>query len=151
MTSPRLPLRAGGGLNDHPSLKREIAEEPLNPVNRHRAIEAGTVADALARVVADPAVDRRHRIVGDQLPPRPFMVACLGVGQPGLNVLPGRAAGIARWQQVDVDRALLAYRAGAGPPVQQIRQRRNVPSLWSQGHIRHVTPGNLTSIRDVRP
>ena len=124
-----------------PPLKREIAEEPLDAVNRHRAVEAGAVADALARVVADPAVDRRHRIVADQLPPRPFVVACLGVGQPGLDVLPGRAARIARWQQVDVDGTLLAHRARAGPAVQQIRQRRNVLSLWSQGHIRHVTPG----------
>jgi hypothetical protein len=71
------------------------------------------------------------------------MVPCLGVGQPGLNILTGRAARIARWQQVDVDRTLLAHRSRAGPAVQQIRQRRNVMSLWSQGHTRQVTPGDV--------
>ena len=74
------------------------------------------------------------------------MVTCLGVGQPGLNVLPGRAAGITRRQQVDVDRALLRTGPGARPPVQQIRQRRNVLSLWSQCHVHHATPGNLSSL-----
>jgi hypothetical protein len=63
------------------------------------------------------------------------VVTGLGVRQPRLDVLPGRAASVARRQQVDVDGTLLADRAGAGPPVQQIWQRRNVPSLWSQGHI----------------
>ena len=138
------PLAAAGRRRvERPSpLEREIAEEPLDAVNRHRAVEAGPVADALARVVADPAVDRRHRIVADQLPPRPFVIARLGVGQPGLDVLPGRAARVARRQQVDVDRALLADRSRAGPAVQQIRQRRDVLSLWSQGHSRHATPGS---------
>jgi hypothetical protein len=126
------PLAAAGRrrIKRPPPLKREIAEEPLNAVNRYGAVEIGSVADALARVIADPAVDRRHRIVADQLPPRPFMVPCLGVGQPGLNVLPGRAARIARWQQVDVDRSLLAHGADPGTPVQQIRQGRHISSLW---------------------
>jgi hypothetical protein len=57
------------------------------------------------------------------------------VCQPRLDILPGGAAGVARRQQVDVEGALLADRTGAGPTMQQIRQRRNVPSLWSQGHI----------------
>ncbi len=118
------------------ALKREIAEEPLDTVNRNGAIEAGAVAGALAGVVTHPAVDRGHRIVADQLPPRPFMIPRLGVGQPGLDVLPGRAACVARRQQVDVDGTLLAHGARAGLAVQQIRQRRKVLSLWSQRHIR---------------
>jgi hypothetical protein len=79
------------------------------------------------------------------------MVTGLGVRQPRLDVLPGRAAGITRRQQVDIDRARLPDRAGAGPPVQQIRQRRDVPSLWSQGHRSHATPRPLSSIRDQGP
>ena len=71
-----------------PPLQREIAEEPLDRVNRDGAVEAGAVADALARVIADPPVDRRHRIVGNQLPPRLLMTAGLRVRQPRLDVLP---------------------------------------------------------------
>ena len=118
-----------GRVERPPPLEREIAEEPLDRVNRDGAVQAGPVADALARVVADPAVDRRHRIVRGQLPPRSLVVTGLGVRQPGLDVLPGRAAGVARRQQVDVDGALLADRPGAGPPVQQIRQRRDAVAV----------------------
>lgn len=46
-----------------------------------------------------------------------------------------------RRQQVDVDRALLADRPSAGPTVQQIRQRRDIPWLWSGRHVRQATPG----------
>ena len=146
------PTAADRGRVERPApLEREIAEEPLDRVNRDGAVEAGPVADALARVVADPAVDRRHRVVGGQLPPRAFMVTGLGVRQPRLDVLTRRAAGVARRQQVEVDGALLADRTGAGPPVQQIRQRRNVSSLWSQGHVGDATPGSLPSIRAFRP
>ena len=88
---------------------------------------SGAVADALARVVADPPVDRRQRIVGDELAPRLLVSARLGVRQPRLDVLAGRAAGVARRQQVDVDGAALANRARAGTPVQQVGQRRHVP------------------------
>ena len=62
-----------------------------------------------------------------------------------LNVLPGRAARVTRRQQVDVERALLADRPGAGPPVQQIRQRRDIPWLWSGRHVRQATPGLRSS------
>jgi len=40
-------------------LEREVAEEPLDRVDRHRAVELGAIANALARVVTDPPVDRR--------------------------------------------------------------------------------------------
>ena len=46
------------------ALEREVAEEPLDRVDRDRAVELGAVAGGLARVVADPAVDRRERVVG---------------------------------------------------------------------------------------
>src|SRR5580658_6931169 len=91
------PLAAGDrGWVERPSpLEREVAEKPLDRVNRDGTVQAGPVADALARVVAYPAVDRRHRIIGDQLPPRTLVVTGLGVCQPGLDVLPGRAACVA--------------------------------------------------------
>ena len=110
-----------------PLLQREVAEEPLDRMDRDGAVEVGAVADALARVVADPPVDRGERIVRDELTPRLLVPARLGVRQPGLDVLAGRAAGVARRQQVDVDGSALSDRAGVGAPVQQVRQRRHVP------------------------
>ena len=53
-----------------PPLQRQVAQEPLDRVDRDGAVEVGAVADALARVVTDPPVDRRERIVGHQLAPR---------------------------------------------------------------------------------
>jgi hypothetical protein len=108
MVSGRQPARPGA-YDQHPlaaacsrlvkspfPLQREVTEEPFDRVDRDRAVEVGAVADALARVVADAPVDRRERVVGDQLPPRLLVVARLGVGQPRLDVLPGRAARVAR-------------------------------------------------------
>ncbi len=126
-----------------PPLEREVAEEPLDRVDRDGAVKVGAVADALARVVADPPMDRRHRVVSDQLPPRLLIVADLGVRQPSLDVLAGRAAGIARWQQVDVDGTLIADRSGVGTSVQQIRQWCDVPSLSWLSHMSQATPGLL--------
>ena len=54
-----------------PALERQIAQEPLDRVDRDRAVEVGAVAVALARVVADPPVDRRERIVLPPAPARP--------------------------------------------------------------------------------
>ena len=116
-------------------LQREVAQEPLDRVDRDGAVEIGAVADALARVVADPPVDRGQRIVGDELTPRLLVPARLSVREPGLDVLAGRAAGVARRQQVDVDGSALPDRAGVGAPVQQVRQRRDV--LHRVVHARH--------------
>ena len=111
----REPTRAGPD-HEHPPaaasrrsieepalLQREVAQEPLDRVDRNGAVELGAVADALARVVTDPTVDRRQRIVRDELTPCLLMPARLRVRQPGLDVLAGGAAGVARRKQVDVD------------------------------------------------
>ena len=61
MTSTRLPLRTGRRV-EHPALlQREVAEEPLDRVDRDRAVEMRSVADGLARVIADPPVDCGER------------------------------------------------------------------------------------------
>ena len=57
-------------------------------------------------MVADPAHDRRERVVLSQLPPGRLVVALLGVEQPLLDVLAGRAGLVARGQQVDLERLL---------------------------------------------
>ncbi len=62
------------------------------------------------------------------------MVADLGVGQPRLNILPGRAPGITGRQQVQIDGPLLPNGPGAGASVQQVGQRGNVRSLRLDSH-----------------
>jgi hypothetical protein len=56
-------------------------------------------------------MDSRQGIVRNQLAPSLLVSACLGVREPSLDVLAGRAAGVARRQQVDVDRPAFAHRA----------------------------------------
>ena len=121
----REPGRAGAD-DEHPAtaadlrngelpllLVGEVTEVALDRVDRHRAVELLAVAARLARVVADPAVDRGERVVGGQLPPGVLVLADPSVREPGLDVLAGRTGVVARRQQVDVDRALRAYRTGA--------------------------------------
>jgi len=123
----RPPPGAGRRVAERPAaVPGEIAQEPLHRVDGDRAVQAGPVADALAGVVADPPVDRGQRVVGDKLPPGLLVPAGLRMRQPRLDVLPGRAPGVARGQQIDVDGALLAHRPGPPAPVQQVRQRRHI-------------------------
>src|SRR5215472_5068220 len=128
------PAPGRRGVERPAPLQREVAEEPLHRVNRDGAVQTGPVADALTGVVADPPVDRGQRIVGDKLPPGLLMPAGLGVRQPGLDVLPGRAARVARWQQVEVHGTALPHRPGSPAPVQQVGQRRHV-RWWLVGHL----------------
>ena len=61
--------------------------------------------DVLARVIADAAVDGRHRVVADDDLPGLAVAAGLRLGEPGLHVLAGRAGVIARRQAIHVERA----------------------------------------------
>ena len=51
--------------------------------------------------------------------------------QPALDVLSGRATGIAGRQQVDIDGPALAHRSCAQPAEAQRRQGGQVPLAWS--------------------
>ena len=127
---------------EHPAaLPGQVAEEPLDRVDRHRAVEMGSVADGFTRVIAHPAVDCGERVVRDELPPRGFVPACGGVRQPGLDVLSGWTTGIARRQQVDVDGSAFAHRAAERMPVAQVRERRDVFGISHQPGNRTVVPG----------
>ncbi len=123
------PLAAAGrGRVELPSpLERQVAQEPLDRMDRDRRVEVGAVADALARVVADSPVDRGKRVVCNELTPGLLVATRLGVREPGLDVLARRAARVARRQQVDVDGSALADRARVGGSVQQVGQRCDVP------------------------
>jgi hypothetical protein len=71
-------------------------------------------------------VDGGERVVRDELPPGGFVPPGGGVRQPRLNVLSGRAPGIAGRQQIDVDGPVFAHRACPGMPMAEVRERRDV-------------------------
>ena len=103
----------GGRWFEHPAaLPGQVAEEPLHRMDRHCAVEMGSVADGFTRVIAHPAVDCGEWVVRDELTPRGFVPTGGGVRQPGLDVLSGGTTGIARRQQVDVDGSAFTHRAG---------------------------------------
>ncbi len=92
-------------------LHRHIAEETLDGVDAHLLVGEGAVAGVLAGVVADPAVDRRKRVVLDQGLPGGLIVAGLGQRQPALDVLASRAGVVARRQEIHINRTARAKRA----------------------------------------
>jgi hypothetical protein len=100
------------------SLERSVSEETLDAMDGDGAIKLGSVAGALAGVVADPPVDRRQRIVLHQETPGLLMLAGIDAGEPTLDILPRRASGIAWWEQIDVQRPFVPYRAGTRVSVQ---------------------------------
>ena len=97
---------ARGGRDRHgPALGcRQVAEKTLDRVDRHGGVQLAAIAGGFARVIADPAVRRRQRVVGHQRFPGPPVVARLRQGQPGLDVLAGRAGVVAGRQQRDIVR-----------------------------------------------
>ena len=116
-------------------LECEVTEKALNRMNRYGAVEFRPVACGFAGVIADTSVDRREGVVGRQLEPGIMVAPGLGVSQPRLDVLSGRTARVARWEQVDIDRLALPRGPGIGTLMDEIRQWRDIPG-WS-GHARH--------------
>jgi len=115
----------------HPAfLQRLVAEEPLDGVDADRPVEAVAVAAALARVIADPAVDRRQRVVLNNLLPGLAEPAGLGVGEPCLDVLARRAGVVTRRQEVDVHRPASPER----PRFTLVRQVRGDGEIVGLGH-----------------
>ena len=84
------PLAGGRrrGIEGPALVQRQVAEEPLHRVDRHRAVQLGPVAHGLAGVVTNPPVDGGQRVVRYQLPPGGLRPPGLDLGQPGLDVLP---------------------------------------------------------------
>ena len=144
---PVVPVRPGGS----PAAGRSSGCGPrggkqpaiLHRVDPDRAVELGPVAGALPRVIADPAVDGRHRVVGGQPPPGPLMLA--STGQPGLDVLPGQAASVTRREQVPVDGPARPHRAGQCSIMERVRQRREI--TWRMAHRRTSAIGLRASVR----
>ena len=91
-TSTRLAGWRLVGRDRPPLPERHVAQEPLDGVDADRLVHVLAVARVLARVIADAAVHRRHRIVADDDLPGLAVAAGLRLGEPGLDVLAGRAA-----------------------------------------------------------
>ena len=104
----------------------EVAQEALDGMDRDGAVELGSVARAFAWVVTDPAVDRGQRVVCDELAPRLLVPSRSRMGEPGLDVLAGRAACVTRRQQVQVDGSAGPDRACARSAMKQVGQPGNV-------------------------
>ena len=108
-------------------LDRLVAEKALDSIDADRTVQLGPVTGSLTRVVTDPPHDCREGVVAHQPPPRGLIAAILSGVEPPLDLLPGRAGVVARWQPVDVDGTLAAPAAGvicqAGPHVQCDRKR----------------------------
>src|SRR5947209_1209120 len=86
------------------ALDRLIAEKALDRVDADGLVDLRAVATGFAWVIADPAHDRRHRIVLGENAPGAFVIAGLGVKQPVLDIFTGRAGMIARRQPVHINR-----------------------------------------------
>ena len=107
-------LAGGRPGRDRPALLvGEIAEKPVERMDRDGRIEELPVAGAFARVITRAAVRAGQRVLLHVLPPRPLVVAGLRQGEPGLDVLPGRTGVVAGRKMIDVDGALPSARAGA--------------------------------------
>jgi len=108
------------------TLQREVAEEALERVDRHRLVELRPVAGVFAGVVADAPLDRGERVVGHEELPGLLVTARLDRGEPRLDVLAGRARRVAGGQEVDVDGSAGSDWPGPRPTVDEIGQGREV-------------------------
>ncbi len=97
-------------------LRREIAQKAFDCVNTDRRVEVLAITARFARVIADPAMHARQRIVPDERLPGLSKLGGLGERQPSLDVLAGRAGDIAGRQEIDIDRPLGPHRPRASLP-----------------------------------
>ena len=127
ITSTRLPLRDRWRVELPALLEREVAEEPLDRVDRDGTVEARrgcrrsrTGGSRPVRGSRETDCPRRARAT----PARGGPPGC-ATARPGCSRRPGsRRCTAAAGRRT---RAALSDRAGVGAPVQQVRQRRHVP------------------------
>ncbi len=112
-------------------LDGQIAQEAFDGVDADGCIELAPIAGGFAGMVADPAVNARHRIVFGQTLPGFLKPARLGVSQPRLDVFARRTGVIARRQQIHVERTLDALRADIALLVRQVQRARHIDRLVS--------------------
>src|SRR5271166_1985688 len=113
-------------------------------MDRYRRIHLTAIAAGFARVVANPAMCCRQRVVGDQRLPRLAEFAGLCVRQPALDIFPGRTGVVAGRPKVGPHRMPGAERPGAAIE-RQIDDRREIvrshvgrASLFSWSRTEHT-------------
>ena len=97
-------------------------------------VKRSAITSAFARVVAYPAMHRRHRVIPDQCLPGLAILARLGQFEPGLDILPCGTRVVAGWQQIRVNRTTNPDRSGT-LAVGQIHNGRHVTE---PSHKRHT-------------
>ena len=115
-----------------------VAEEALHAADADRLVVRGPVAGRLARVVADPAGDRRHRVVLHDREVAVEVALVLDVVQVLLDLLAGRAGVVARRRLVPVDRPEEPEVAGGEEPL----------AFFLGGRRGHAGDGQLQVRRD---
>ena len=88
-----------------------VAKKALDGMDTDGTIQIAAIAGGFARMIADPAVHRRERVVANQPLPGLPVLAGLREAQPALDVLPCRAGVVTKRQQIDIDRMGTARRS----------------------------------------
>ena len=113
------------------ALDRLITEETFHGVDAHGLVELAAVARRFAGPVADPTHHGRQGIVLHDLSPGRLVPAALGMPQPLLDVLAGRAGVVAWRQQIDV------HRAFSTPGASLVGQARSDVECDRKGFVVH--------------
>jgi hypothetical protein len=107
-------LAGGRPWLDRPAFfQRQVAQEAIDRVDRHRLIEKLPIASAFTRMVAGAPVRPGKRIFFHVLAPGVFPLAGLSQREPRLDVQARRTAVVAGRQMIDIRRRLPARRVGA--------------------------------------
>jgi hypothetical protein len=122
-------------------LESEVAEEALDVPDADRLVVLGAVARRLARVVADPAGDRRHRVVFHDRQVAVEVTVVLHEVEVFLDLLPSRARVVARRHLVPVH----------GPEESEIPRRKEPLPLFLCRRRGDPRDGQPQVLWDVRP
>lgn len=101
-------------------LERQVTEKTLDGVNADFTVGMDAIAGAFTRVIANASMDRRQRVVDNELSPGGFKLTGLCQGQPRLDVLPGGACVVAGRKIIDVIRTPRTQRACTSAVARQI-------------------------------
>src|ERR1017187_5268420 len=119
-------VERGQGSGDRVLRQRQpvVTEEALDGADPDRLVVRRPVARGLARVVADPAGDRRHRVVFHDRQVAVEVALVLHVVQVLLDLLAGGARVVAGWRLVLIDRPEGAEITGGEEPLPFLLGRR---------------------------
>src|SRR5262249_23794360 len=113
-----------------------VAEEPLHAADPDRLVVRGPVARRLARVVADPSGNRRHRVVFEDREVAVKEALVLDEVQVLLDLLAGRAGGVPGRRLVPVARPVEPEVPGGKQPLAFLLCRRGSHSRDRELQVR---------------